>query len=227
MSTTIELITTADGSTSLYNPALNETYHSRHGAVAESLHVFIKEGLQYYIEKHNPTQISIFEVGFGTGLNALLTLIEAAKYPAIEFYYETIDTFPMPLEVVETINYPELLDADKHLFREMHSGAFEVNHRLGTNFTLKKIKNDIHLHQSEQLFNIVYFDAFAPEKQPDMWESAVFERLYGMMLPNANLVTYCAQGQFKRTAKTAGFVVERVQGPPFKREMTRVTKPIA
>lgn len=223
----IELITTDDGSTSLFNPALNETYHSRHGAIAESNHVFIEEGLKYYINKHQPASISIFEVGFGTGLNALLTLTAAKTYAGIQFYYETIDTYPMPNEVLDSINYPVIVKDESGLFTQMHMAPFETEIPLTPNFTLFKVNNSLHTYIPTRVFNLVYFDAFAPEKQPDMWQTTIFDKLFSTMAPWAVMVTYCAQGQFRRNARSVGFTTERVPGPPFKREMTRVTKPLA
>lgn len=224
----LEIITTSDGSTSLYNPALNETYHSRHGAVNESRHVFIKEGLLYQMHNaqfimHNGA-INIFEVGLGTGLNCLLTVIEADKYPHIQFNYTAIETVFLGPEIVDSINYPEQLNVNRQLFHQIHAIPNGIPQNLTSNFSLTKIDSSILTYSPTHHFDVVYFDAFAPEKQPEMWQPEIFGKMYNMLNNNGILVTYCAQGQFKRNLKAQGFVVERVPGPPNKREMTRAKK---
>jgi tRNA U34 5-methylaminomethyl-2-thiouridine-forming methyltransferase MnmC len=223
----IELITTEDGSSSLFNPQLNETYHSVHGAVAESRHVFIKEGLQYYIDKHQPKEIKIFEVGLGTGLNAYLTALFAKANPSISIIYHSIDTVVMPNEVLAEINYPEILVADRELFEKLHLCPTDTPVELLPNFVFKKVVSDINRYNPDMGFNLIYFDAFAPEKQPEMWLPALFEKLYAALAVNGIMVTYCAQGQFRRNLKAVGFTLEKLAGPPPKREMTRVTKGFA
>ncbi len=223
----IELITTGDGSTSLYNATLNETYHSIHGAVAESMHVFIETGLAYYINTHNPTEVKIFEVGLGTGLNAYLTLLFAIKYPDITFYYSAIDTLPMQAEMVQQINYPELLQASRQSFEAMHTATAGQTVNLAPNFVFERLVGDVNIYPITGQYNIVYFDAFAPQKQPDMWETSLFTKLYALLLANGIMVTYCAQGEFRRKLISVGFSAERLPGPPNKREMTRVTKAFA
>lgn len=224
MATPLELITTSDGSTSLYNPALNETYHSRHGAINESMHVFIKEGLTHYINTYNPTQVNIFEVGLGTGLNCLLTVLEAAKHPHIQFNYTAIETVFLPAEITAAINYPEQLSLPRTVFDEIHNSLVGRTVNLTSNLSLTKVDASLIGYSATQQFDIVYFDAFAPEKQPEMWQPEVFSAIFNMLNPKGILVTYCAQGQFKRSLKAAGFAVERVPGPPNKREMTRAAK---
>lgn len=223
----LQLITTEDGSSSLFNVQLNETYHSVHGAVAESRHVFIKEGLQFYIDKHQPTEIRIFEVGLGTGLNAYLTALFAKVNPSLSVVYHSIDTVVMPNEVLADINYPEILGADRELFEKLHLCPTDTTVELLPNFVFKKVVSDINRYNPDMGFDIIYFDAFAPDKQPDMWQLPLFEKLYAALSVNGIMVTYCAQGQFRRNLKALGYTVEKVTGPPPKREMTRVTKPLA
>lgn len=223
----ISLITTGDGSPTLYNSVLNETYHSRHGAVAESKYVFLKQGLEYYIEQHQPAEIKIFEVGLGTGLNAYLTALYAQVNNNTAITYHSIDTLPMPENLVAEINYPEILGGDRGLFEQLHKSPPETEVKLLPNFRFKKILSDINTYNPDMGYNVIYFDAFAPEKQPEMWLTALFEKLYGILAQNGIMVTYCAQGQFRRNLKAAGFTVEKLQGPPNKREMTRVTKRFA
>ena len=223
----LRLITTEDGSSSLFNAQLNETYHSVHGAVAESRHVFIKAGLQYYIDKHQPAEIRIFEVGLGTGLNAYLTALFAKANPSLSVVYHSIDTVVMPNEVLADINYPEILGADRELFEKLHLCPTDTTVELLPNFVIKKVCFDINGYKPDMGFNIIYFDAFAPDKQPEMWLPALFEKLYAALAVNGIMVTYCAQGQFRRNLKAVGFTLEKLAGPPPKREMTRVTKGFA
>ncbi|UPT66015.1 MAG: tRNA (5-methylaminomethyl-2-thiouridine)(34)-methyltransferase MnmD [Sphingobacteriales bacterium JAD_PAG50586_3] len=227
MASDIEIITTTDGSSSLFNATLNETYHSKHGAVAESRHVFIKHGLEYYIDHHQPKEVKIFEVGLGTGLNAYLTALYAMQNPSLSIVYHAIDTYPMPDELVAGINYPEVLAGNRDLFEELHKSAEGADVRLLPNFMYKKVVSDIKGYNTDTKFDIIYFDAFAPEKQPEMWLLPLFEKLYGILAQNGIMVTYCAQGQFRRNLKAVGFSAERLPGPPPKREMTRVTKGFA
>lgn len=223
----ISLITTGDGSPTLYNSVLNETYHSKHGAVAESRHVFIQHGLQYYITEYLPKEVKIFEVGLGTGLNAYLTALYAQVNNNTAITYHSIDTLPMPENLVAEINYPEILGGDRGQFEQLHKSPPETEVELIPNFRFKKILSDINAYNPDMGYNVIYFDAFAPEKQPEMWLPALFEKLYGILAQNGIMVTYCAQGQFRRNLKAAGFTVEKLQGPPNKREMTRVTKRFA
>ena len=223
----IELITTEDGSSSLFNAQLNETYHSVHGAVAESRHVFIKAGLEHYVAKYQPKEIKIFEVGLGTGLNAYLTALFAKANPMLSIVYHSIDTVVMTKELTSTINYPEVLGADRGLFEELHLCPTDTLVELLPNFVFKKVCFDINRYNPDMGFDIIYFDAFAPDKQPDMWQLPLFEKLYSILAANGIMVTYCAQGQFRRNLISVGFTAERLQGPPPKREMTRVTKGFA
>jgi tRNA U34 5-methylaminomethyl-2-thiouridine-forming methyltransferase MnmC len=223
----IELITTEDGSSSLFNAQLNETYHSVHGAVAESRHVFIKAGLEYYVAKHQPKEIKIFEVGLGTGLNAYLTALFAKANPMLSIVYHSIDTVVMTAKLTATINYPEVLGADRGLYEALHLCPTDTLVELLPNFVFKKVYFDINRYNPDMGFDIIYFDAFAPEKQPEMWLLPLFEKLYSILSPKGVLVTYCAQGQFRRNLKAVGFTLEKIAGPPPKREMTRVTKPFA
>lgn len=223
----IQLITTEDGSSSLFNSDLNETYHSVHGAVAESRHVFIKHGLEYYVATHQPKQIKIFEVGLGTGLNAYLTALYAQANPTISITYHCIDTVAIPASVVTEINYPEVLGGDRGLFEQIHTSRFDEEVKLLPNFVFKKVLSDINTYIPDKGFDIIYFDAFAPEKQPEMWLLPLFEKLYGILIESGIMVTYCAQGQFRRNLISVGFTAERLPGPPPKREMTRVTKGFA
>lgn len=222
----LEIRQTKDGSNTLYVPNLNEHYHSVHGALQESRHVFIKHGLEYLL--HTKKDIKILEVGFGTGLNAILTFPFALSNKAF-IQYDTLEKCPLGPEVVEKLHYnkfilnPELQDT----FREMHECPWNEPVSIIPYFTLQKIQEPLEeFHSPDSYYDIIYFDAFAPEKQPELWEDAMFEKLYMATRPGGILVTYCAKGSFKRSLKAAGFEVEALPGPPGKREMTRGVKPL-
>lgn len=222
----IQLIKTGDGSSSLLNVALNETYHSTHGAIQESNHVFIKNGLQFLIEKSHPPSVSVFEVGFGTGLNALLSLL-FSREENIEIDYNSIEAFPIDSETAGQLNYSSILPGDqtKNYFRQLHEIEWNKKIKVTDNFSLLKRKitiQDLDFDVSE--FDIIFFDAFAPAKQPEMWELPILEKVIRSLKPDRVFVTYCAQGQLKRNLKSFGLHVESLPGPPGKREMVRAMK---
>ena len=224
----LQLITTGDGSQSLLNTDLNETYHSVHGAVRESLHVFIKNGLEFYIQQVQPTQINILEVGFGTGLNALLTL-EHIQDSKINIQYTSLEAFPISWELASQLTYPADVPFQNsiELFQALHQADWDKPVSILPNFSLEKRKitlQEIEFKQPQ--FNLIYFDAFAPSKQPEMWERAVLAKVAQAMKPKGVFVTYCAKGQFKRDLKSLDLTVESLPGPPGKREMVRATKVI-
>jgi len=209
------LITTADGSHSLRVEALNETYHSVHGALQESTHVFIKEGFSK-IEKPG---ISILEVGFGTGLNAYLTMLEAHKVGK-KVNYIGLEKYPVNHDLLRELNYGDLA-GEREWFDELHEVEWNLEVPLSDYFRLSKLQKDLADIDYTSCFDIIYFDAFAPDKQPEMWTKFVFEKIFKALLPSGFLVTYCAKGQVKRDLKEVGFQVENVPGPPGKREMIR------
>jgi tRNA U34 5-methylaminomethyl-2-thiouridine-forming methyltransferase MnmC len=212
----LQLLKTKDDSYTLYNPDLNETYHSKHGAVQESLHVFIKNGLHYYSENFPTNDIHILELGFGTGLNALLTLIESKKLNN-KIHYTSTEAFPLAIDIVEQLNYSQ--EHFKDLL-EMHQSK-KLNKN---NFEFDLICDAFMKINFNKKFDIIYFDAFAPEKQPELWTQEVFLRCKELLNPNGLLVTYCAKGEVKRTIKSVGLKLETLQGPPGKREMIRANK---
>ncbi|GHN00683.1 hypothetical protein WSM22_21720 [Cytophagales bacterium WSM2-2] len=218
----LKIIETGDGSHSLLNETLNETYHSTHGAVQESLHVFIRNGLQFWQVRNPKKKFSILEIGFGTGLNALLTLQEAAK-KNLEIEYTTIEAFPVDMAFVEQLNYAHHLrfESEKY-FHELHRAEWNLPVSISANFLLKKQKGKIQdMILREKAFDIIFFDAFAPSKQPEMWEKPILEKVTKSMASKGVFVTYCAKGQLKRDLKSLGLEVESLPGPPGKREMVR------
>lgn len=222
----LEIRETKDGSNTLYVPTLNEHYHSVHGALQESQHVFIKHGLEHVLESKK--DIKILEVGFGTGLNAILTFPFALSRQAF-VQYDTLEKYPLTQEVVKKLRFdkfilnPELLEH----FEALHAAPWNEPTELIPYFTLQKIHETLEEFCSpDAYYDIVYFDAFAPEKQPELWEDGMFAKLYKATRPGGVLVTYCAKGSFKRSLKAAGYEVEALPGPPGKREMTRGVKPL-
>jgi tRNA U34 5-methylaminomethyl-2-thiouridine-forming methyltransferase MnmC len=216
-----ELITTEDGSHSLYVPELDETYHSRHGAVQESMHVFIEMGLRF--KALTPSKTAILEVGFGTGLNAWLTAKEAIG-KGHQIHYTTLETFPLNVQLVYQLNYAQSDEKLHLLFRDIHGAIWNGPVVINENFRLEKVQQPLQQFKAVNQFDLVYYDAFGPSKQPEMWEQSIFDLLFVMMKPAGILVTYCAKGQVRRNMLSAGFEVERLQGPPGKREMLRATK---
>ena len=219
----IKIITTGDGSQSLFLEHLNETYHSTHGAEAESRYVYLDMGLKLFLDKKSP--VRILEVGFGTGLNALLT-IECCLQNNIAVEYHTLEPFPLQEEIYSQLTYCERInfEGSKECFLKMHQAQNQQQLHLVKEFVFIKHLEKVESFQSEEPFDIIYFDAFAPSKQADMWTVEQMSNLYALTAKDGILTTYCAQGQFKRNLKAAGFVVEELPGPPHKKEMTRGRK---
>ena len=224
----IEVIETKDGSSSLYLPDMDETYHSTHGALTESQFVFLKMGLHHFSAIRTPTDpIKILEIGFGTGLNAWLTAIEIEKQEENSVEFTTLEKFPLSKSVISQLNYIEgYSEAARNLFDRCHSCKWGSLEPLTRQFSLRKIETDITSGAIEkEHYDVIYFDAFAPSKQPEMWSPEVLNKMFESLKSGGVLVTYCAQGQFKRDLKAAGFTTEELPGPPGKKEMTRGTKP--
>lgn len=219
----IKIINTSDGSQSLFIKSLNETYHSTHGALNESRHVFIDNGLNDWFSHSNKKQIRILEVGFGTGLNALLTWAYAKSYSDIQIDYLTLEPFPLKPEVYHELTYHSLIPeiAQSELL-SLHQSDFGHKNDYG-NFCFRKECITLQSFREDQL-DLIYFDAFAPNKQMEMWNLEVFESLFDQLNTGGVLVTYCAQGQFKRNLKKAGFIVQTLPGPPGKKEMVRAIR---
>ena len=218
------LIVTNDGSQSISVPELHVAYHSIHGAITESLHVFIEAGWKLIVTKFPSQSIHILEMGLGTGLNAFLTLVEAERV-SVPVSYEALELFPLLPSEFAGLEYASRIASDKeNLFQKIHSSPWEEEVSIANYFTLTKRNCSLLDYSSSKKFHLVYFDAFAPAAQPELWTTEVFEKLFSMTLPGGALVTYCAKGDVRRAMKQAGFEVEKLKGPPGKREMLRASR---
>jgi len=232
-------ITTDDGSHTLFKPELNEHYHSTNGALQESKHVFIEAGLKMAFESksiinYDNHSINILEIGFGTGLNAYLTLLESEKNQK-DLFYHAIELYPLPKEVYQRLNYPALLQQQysieskkaSDLFLQLHTSPWEKSVSITQKFNLLKQQFNFCIptqFNPNRSYDLIYFDAFAPEKQPVLWEEEIFRKIYTLCNRNAILVTYCAKGVVRRMLQNVGFQMERLPGPPGKREILRGRK---
>lgn len=208
---------TADGSHTLFVPSLDEHYHSVNGAVQESMHVFINAGF-HQVKKNN---INIVEIGFGTGLNAFLTLKELTASEKVESVtYHAIELLPLDFRLIEKMNYAAVAWPEKYdWFVALHQVDWEQPCVIAPGFTLCKMQDDARTCLFPDGVDLIYFDAFAPDKQPEMWEQTMFDRLYACMDAGGIIVTYCAKGEVRRRMQSAGFVMERLPGPVGKRHM--------
>lgn len=219
----LKIVATNDGSASVFSEKFNQQYHSLHGAIQESMHVFINAGLHFKIKSLN--EISILEIGFGTGLNGLLTLNEAIKSNT-KINFTTIEKYPLDNDIIERLNYGFIISMDNSsaLLNQMHACEWNSLTLISNEFYLKKVKLDFENIDFINEFDIIYFDAFAPNAQPELWTISMFEKMYNALKTNGILVTYCAKGEVKRNLKVAGFQIESLPGPVGKREMTRAIK---
>ena len=217
----MKLEQTADGSYTLYVPELDEHYHSVKGALTESQHIFIDMGL-----KHSTVPSPrILEIGLGTGLNCFLTLLTAEETER-HIHYTGIERYPLDMETISKLDYPSLIHKGHETdYFAIHQTPWEKDVELSPWFTLHKLEGDFTCYTFDKGYDIIYFDAFAPEKQPEMWEQSLFDKLYHVLNEGGILTTYCAKGVVRRMLQTAGFKVERLPGPPRgKREILRATK---
>lgn len=213
----LDTIITQDGSHTLFSKKFNQIYHSTFGAIQESRRVFIELGLEYAIEHFS--EIKVFEMGFGTGLNALMTA-QVAQNQSINVDYTAIEAYPVEIEIARNLNYDGLIQT--HDLLKLHSLGWNAKQSVNQWFTLSKIKGTLEeLVIPETKFNLVYFDAFAPETQPELWTQEVFEKITTMMMQGGILTTYCSKGYVQRNLRAAGFKVEKHAGPKGKREVIR------
>lgn len=220
-----ELYITEDGSPTLYNAELGEHYHSRHGAVQESQHIFIEAGLKHRLALLPPVRpLRILEVGFGTGLNALMTLMLAQR-EGLEIHYTSLEAYPISMGLASELHFP--LEGSGPLLAELHAQSSGQALPLVSYppFVLEKIQTKLEDYPPEGSYDLIYFDAFSPEAQPELWQEEVFHTLCHAARPGAVLTTYCAKGEVRRRLQRSGWLVERLAGPPGKREMLRATKP--
>ena len=218
-----EIITTEDGSTTIHIPEWNEQYHSKHGAIQEAYHVFLQMGFFYFLKNNQPNSLTILEIGFGTGLNTFITFIEAKKLKT-PVNYTTIEAYPILVSEIEKLNYPKQLNTSAKIFNKLHSCKWETSEKIATDFTLLKQKKKFSEIENKNEFHLIYFDAFGARVQPELWTETIFQKMYDALKINGVLVTYSAKGSVRRAMQSVGFSVERLPGPPGKREMLRATK---
>jgi tRNA U34 5-methylaminomethyl-2-thiouridine-forming methyltransferase MnmC len=210
---------TGDGSKTIFIPELDERYHSKHGALQEALHVFIEMGLKHL----DKSELHILEIGFGTGLNALLTFKESVNSKQ-QIKYTGLEAFPVALDMAMQMDYCSN-SSDKEMFEKMHQSSWNEWHGISNFFSLNKQEQKLENFETKDHFDIIYFDAFGPRVQEEMWGLHVFEKMFALLNSGGILCTYCAKGSVRRNMIAAGFLVERLPGPPGKREMLRAIKP--
>lgn len=225
MSDQLRVITTEDGSSSIYHQGFDETYHSSHGAIQESNHVYIKAGLNHWLSQNAGKPIEILEVGMGTGLNVILTL-KAQLEIGFPVRYTAIEPHPIDNTVLNELNYKEKFNHSivSELFDRLHELPWEEETSLSLEFKLEKLKQTFQDFIPDQTYDLVYYDAFAPEKQAELWDRQWLQKVHYLLKPGGIICSYCAKGDFKRNLKAIGFKVERLPGPPGKAQMIRAMK---
>ena len=223
METNLKAVKTADGSSTLFNERYGDHYHSLHGAETESKYVFIEKGLKFLAEKTD--EVKLLEIGLGTGLNALLTHQHYKLLKIKELQYTSLEPFPIQFDVALELTFDVLnTDGEKDFFKQLHCSPWENCIQITDDFYFSKSRKRLQKFTHESIFNLVYYDAFGPAYQPEMWNMQAVEKVFSLMASDSVLVTYCAQGQFRRNLLACGFIVERLKGPPGKREMIRALK---
>jgi len=216
-----EIITTLDGSTTIHLPELKESYHSKHGAIQEAYHVFIKSGLTLFKSE----SVAVLEIGFGTGLNAFITFLEAQKSNQY-IDYVGVEAYPVLIDEAMKMNYVSELNVTnvKDQFQKLHTCDWGVKHQFSNNFSLTKRKQLFQEISDVTAFDLIYFDAFGYSVQPELWSLEIFKKMFSALKPNGVLVTYACRTSIKNAMKQAGFIVEKLPGAPGKREMLRAFK---
>lgn len=223
---TLMIIKTKDGSHTIQKEDSGITYHSVYGAIGESMHVYIQAGLDHYLALHHPIAVNIFEMGFGTGLNAFLTIKEAL-HRQVRIHYTAVETHPLMEEEYSQLNYAEL-SGDPHginYFNRLHLVEWNQQVPINEYFILEKKHQDLQSYIPGVLSDVIYYDAFGPGPQPELWTEEIFAKIYSLLNRNGILVTYCSKSDVRRAMQKAGFLVEKIPGPWGKREMLRATKP--
>ncbi|GAB5400495.1 MAG: tRNA (5-methylaminomethyl-2-thiouridine)(34)-methyltransferase MnmD [Aureisphaera sp.] len=217
-------MTTGDGSVTIHLPDWNEQYHSKHGAINEALHVFIAMGLEFVLEQQSLQKVQLMEIGFGTGLNAYLTLLRSREIETT-IHYVGVEGYPVEVSEVTQLNYPSMIGGDTEAFQKLHAIPWEQSVNISESFSLHKQKKFFSEIEDRETYHLIYFDAFGARVQPELWTETIFQKMYDALLPKGVLVTYAAKGSVRRAMQAVGFTVERLPGPPGKREMLRACKP--
>jgi tRNA U34 5-methylaminomethyl-2-thiouridine-forming methyltransferase MnmC len=215
-----KIVETSDGSPTVFSEKFGEQYHSLNGALTESLHVFIDKGFN----ASEKTNLKVLEIGMGTALNVYLTFHEALRQSKSVFY-ETIEKYPLPIEIINHLLVALSKGFEPEYLRLIHELPWEKENKMNEYFTLQKLQTDLLDYTSNKQFDVIYFDAFSPQRQPEMWSQEIFNKLFALTADEGKLVTYCAQGEVRRSMQRAGYICERLPGPPGKREMLRASKP--
>ncbi|MEY2904809.1 MAG: tRNA (5-methylaminomethyl-2-thiouridine)(34)-methyltransferase MnmD [Bacteroidota bacterium] len=218
----MEIFLTQDGSTTVNHPDSGVSFHSKYGAITESNHVFIENGLQFFSDYKDT--LRILEVGFGTGLNVLLTFFKKSNV-----IFHSLDPFPLDLSTLDKLNYPSFLENSSraaNIFQKICNGKWDEEINLSEDFKLQKFLISLQDFKDISNYNLIFYDAFAPSAQPELWTKEILKKVYDLLLPGGIFVTYCAKGSVKRIFKELGAEVYSPSGPPGKREMTRVIKPL-
>lgn len=220
------VVTTKDGSKTIRIEEWDEHYHSTHGAIQESMHVYIKAGLDYFLSLNQTESITVLEAGFGTGLNALLTEFWSAS-KNIEIDYLGIEAYPVSDDEIQALDYHELIDDEnsKEIYEKLHQAQWEEWAQISETFRLKKLKQYFSEIELKSEADVVFYDAFGPRAQPELWEKSVFVKFHEALKPGGVFVTYCVKGTAKRALQAIGFEVDVIEGPPGKRHMMRAFKP--
>ncbi|WP_037315409.1 tRNA (5-methylaminomethyl-2-thiouridine)(34)-methyltransferase MnmD [Salegentibacter sp. Hel_I_6] len=220
-----KIIKTGDGSVTIHLSEWDEQYHSKHGAIQEAQHVFIKMGLENWLANNNQKELTVLEIGFGTGLNAFIAFLEAKKLQ-LKIDYTGVEAYPVSEDEIKELNYTKMLSAEKEVdsFQKMHSIPWNSPHIISENFQLEKQQKRFEEIEDLNKYDLVFFDAFGARVQPELWTEEIFLKMFSAMKKKAVLVTYSAKGSVRRAIQTAGFIVERLPGPPGKREMLRALK---
>ncbi|GAB3994090.1 tRNA (5-methylaminomethyl-2-thiouridine)(34)-methyltransferase MnmD [Spirosoma daeguense] len=224
MTADVELVVTGDGSHTAVNQALDKTYHSIHGALQESQRVFIELGLHAAFDAFPSDDLYIFEMGFGTGLNALLTANEAVLRKR-KLYYTAVEAYPMNVADARQLNFDTLLGTD--YLSSLHESPWQKPIEINPYFTLTKFEARLEEFTPENQYHLIYFDAFAPTAQPELWEPAIFSKMAQFLLKNGILTTYCSKSYVQRNMRAAGLTVEKHPGPPHKRDIIRAIRSMA
>lgn len=222
-----KIVITGDGSSTIHLTEWDEQYHSKYGAIQEACHVFIKHGLHFFLDC-NPDfnkPISILEIGFGTGLNTFITLLESERLD-LSIDYTGVEAYPVVMDEIHQLNYPTVLEAEEKndLFKLLHETSWESQQQISAQFSLTKQKKLFFEISDVNTYHIIYFDAFGARVQPELWTEAIFQKMYDALQPKGVLVTYSAKGSVRRAMQAVGFKVEKLPGPPGKREMLRARK---